>query len=252
MKRLTFIAIISIAMVYSNCAKKSSDCFEDPNAKIKLYVNAFKAEQKYPQLPTDNYVLGSITNVGHYSVDNIYGLTNKQYSINGTQLTSPNTPTGMQIGQNILSLKADCIAKNKDLQFTCNCPDSMKVANKTFTVIDTMRIWIKKITHSKDYPPVFGFRKDIYMVINNFKLISPVWRSYNRAVDGDMVWNIDDTVTISAQYFNMSISTWDADQIGKNEKQLDFFITAADVNNWATGTQNFYKNGGFVFEIVRL
>ncbi len=76
--------------------------------------------------------------------------------------------------------------------------------------------------------------------------------NYDYANDGRKVWNIDDTFTLSRKHFNMSITVWDQDRIGKDELVANYTITGDEVNNWATGVQDYYKVGGFSFEIIRL
>ena len=124
----------------------------------------------------------------------------------------------------------------------------MTAMTKTFEVVDTMRIWIKKIEFWKQYNSP---RPDVYLRINNFGKKSGSSWNYDYANDGRKVWNIDDTFTLSRKHFNMSITVWDQDRIGKDELVANYTITGDEVNNWATGVQDYYKVGGFSFEIIR-
>ena len=215
-----------------------------------MFINTI-SKSKYPELPENYYVTGNVSNFGHYAISDVYGINNLIYTINNKTVADVFNPT-YQIGNNEVILKENCFAKNQDNQYTCDCFDSMKTGKKNFTVLDTTRIWIKKIIHTKTYSPTFGNYPDVYLVLNNFNIKSPTKKNYNASTDGDIVWDINDTLTICENYFNLSISTWDADQASKDDKLEEYFIRSTDVNNWETGTQNFYKNGGFTFEIVKL
>lgn len=247
------ISLIVLMFVFFSCNKKQADCFQNQTASVQLYVNpgSYYSNQ-YPELPAHHFVNGAISNIGHYSVEDIFIMSNKKYFINGIEQTDLLNPSYI-VGTNKLTFTADCNSKNQDLEPSdCDCPPGLKSASYDFTIIDTARIWVKRITYWKQFDGPFGFYPDIYLKLNNFDIKSPVTANYNAAVDGNIVWNIDDTLTISASNFNLSVTAWDYDQVSADEKKEEYFIYANEVNNWATGSQNYYKNGGFIFEIVKL
>lgn len=251
MTRFLTLVVACIAIVVG-CNKKGSDCFADAAISAQLYVNVGNFSTVFPQLPSDHFVNGYINKIGRYDVEDIYVISNEKYEINGILQSDLMTPT-YAVGNNILTYTSACEAKDQDQQLSgCECPSGLKSASYEFTVIDTTRLWIKSITYWKQFDGPFGFYPDIYLKINNFNLSSPVTGSYNAAEDGNIVWNLNDTIIISDAHFNLSISAWDHDAVGNDELKINYFINSTDVNNWESGVQNYYNNGGFIFDIERL
>jgi len=241
--KLTFICL---ALLVSNGCKKKGKCANDPNDKMELRINTTSSKQ-FPGLPEGVFVNTFIHSIQQVRPSAIYTMTNEQFFINGVKQTDLFNPT-YKLGKNSMVYTADCKAIGT-LDADCPCGDSMKTAVKHFEVLDTQRIWIKKIEYWKQYSSP---RPDVYLVINNFGIRSGASWNYDYANDGRKVWNIDDTLTIPEKYFNMSITAWDKDRVGNDEWLQNFSISAADVNNWETGVHEINMKGGLSFEIEKL
>lgn len=155
------------------------------------------------------------------------------------------------MGENTVRFTSKC-ASNDEKAKNCNCPENVSTAAKTFNVMGIKKLWIKKIIYWKQYDGPFGAYPDIYLLINNFGLKSPVNWNYNYNQTRLIEWELNDTLSIPINNFNFSITTWDHDKIGKDEKKIVYFLDASNFNNWEGDTLTYYNNGGFKFitEIV--
>lgn len=243
---LNHLLLFGVTLLVPNLSCKKEECNLDPNDQITLNITHLNTRQ-FPGLPAEVYVNTFIGRIESERPKAVYTMSNEQFFINGMKQNDLMNPS-YKVGSNTLSYTADCNGVG-DLDIDCPCGDGMTSMTKSFEVLDTMRIWIKKIEFWKQYGSP---RPDVYLVINNFGNKSGASWNYDYANDGKKVWDINDTFTISKKKFNMSITVWDKDRVGKDELVSNYTIKGDEVNNWATGTQIYNKNGGFTFEIVRL
>ena len=240
------VIVILGLILFLGCSKP--DCGDSPNSVLEIEI-LNKNNFSYPQLPENTYVIGNIGSIYSRHTTSDFELLNEQITVNGESFNGSNYDV-FKLGKNIVESKIDCRRlSKKGKAFECPCSLEQSTARKEIEVIDTERVWVKSITYWKNFNSP---RPDIYLIVNNWGKKSGVSWNYSLDRSGNKVWNIDDTFTISKSHFNLSITAWDDDRIGKSEKVLDYFIPQDEFQDWSQDTLTYYKNGGVSLVIEKL
>lgn len=255
MKTLVYTAVALCFLAACNGDGKK-DCNSYPNDTIEIRANTALMNKKFPDFPQNKFVIGYLTNFFKVVINNgaDYEFKNEVYKFNGTTI-GPNGETNPQLGTNTVTWTGDCkYASPKTNQYVCDCNPNMSSATQQIEVVDTAKLWIKTITYSKQWSNQdFGSKPDVYLRIkNDLNIKSPTTTNYDLATMGSLVWDVDDTITISDNYFNLQIEAWDYDWPTSDENLGKSTIKHSAVANWTTGTHSVQSGAAWTFEVVRL
>jgi hypothetical protein len=263
MKSLQSIALIVFLICGLNSCKKNKkgedkgEChFYTTDSSFFTFKDFYAGTTKYIGLPAGYYPVNAhiqnkitIVGQGNYLYKNINCL------LNGAAC-DVNTLTGLKTGANLLQAElVNCKGLNTNGLFNCDCPTSVSKTATTIYGIDTVRLLIKKIKYTKQFPKLAdegGGYPDVYLVSDNFGFKTGAKVDYNAAVDGAIEWTFNDTVTITQSYFNMSIQFYDTDWPLQDDYLGTWVIKPSDANNWETGIYNLSGSGTLEIDVERL
>ena len=236
-----------LSLGFLSCGKEDCDKLGLQDSEIEFAGT--NHDKTFPGFPANTFVEGHITGI-RVSNEGQAQFSDKKFYINDIEQTDVNNIT-YKIGENTAVFTSNCRPNDRKSR-NCKCPDKVANASKTFTVLASKKLWIKKIVYWKQFPGFLGGYPDIYLIINNFSLRSSTTWDYNYDGRRFIEWELNDTISIPVDNFNFSITAWDKDRIGRDEKKVSYLLEAADFNNWEGDTLTHYSNGGFKFitEIV--
>ena len=248
----TLLINLFLCVVLFSCSVKD-EC-EDNSDTISITLRSDNVAKKYPLLPENTYVLGVIDNIYARPTSNSaeFILSNEILKLNGVVIND--FVKNEKVGENTVKYSSTCIYSDKDGEYVCECNPDMTIAEKTFQMLDTAHLWVKKIEFNRQYQSQgLGGKPDVYLELDNTGITSAVTGAYDRATMGNKVWDINDTITISESNFNLKIKIWDRDQFSDDDLLDDYTIMGTDINNWDTGADTVWvQYGYFTFDVVKL
>ncbi len=222
MKYLLTIALalaLSLTISINACKKKKENpgvCkVYSTDSSFLNFGEYYTAGTKYVGLPANYYPINASIR-GKFVINGQGNYLNKglNTTINGGYCNL-DLITGLKAGANTLkSEMVNCKGLNTNGLFNCDCPPSVVKTGATIYGIDTVRLWIKKIKFTKQYAKDAnegGGYPDVYLIMDNFGKSTGAKVDYNAATDGAITWNLNDTFTITKNYFNLNLFFYDTD-----------------------------------------
>ena len=143
------IGCLFLSFSFFSCTKDDKkSCGE---ARPDYTVLTFAGSSAYPDLPENVLINGAWGRIRYYITDgnnqttSQYQLENDELKINGIVQNEWYNPTGFQVGMNTVTFTTDCNLPNAKNKFVCDCPSGISPVTKQIEVVDTVRLWIKKI-----------------------------------------------------------------------------------------------------------